>query len=197
MSEPLSDPDNVGGCLPYWVEVERLFVANRSSAASGAAAILRSHHDVEEVLQDAVIEAVKNYHTLRDPAAAQGWFKKIVARKALDRLKQRKRWTLAGSFTECDELWQVAAPHLLPEEHAELKEALRFIGRLPEQQRRAYLLRHYLGLKLGEIAEVLGCQERTVSSHLGKAQAKVDKKFGRIEQLVSSDLPVVLRGSRA
>jgi RNA polymerase sigma-70 factor (ECF subfamily) len=194
VSEPLSDPDDVCDCLPYWAEVERLFVANRSAAASGAAAILRSHHDVEEVLQDAIIDAVKRYHTLRDPDAAHGWFKKIVARKALDRLRQRKRWALAGSFTEREELWQMAAPHLPPEEHAELKEALRFIGRLPEQQRRAYLLRHYLGLKLGEIAEVLGCGDKTVSSHLRKAQAKVDKKFGRIEPLV---LPAALRGSRA
>lgn len=185
--------DNKSSGLAHWTDVEELFVTTSSAAMITATFILRSRHDAEDVVQDALVEAVRNFHQLRDTAAAQSWFRTIVARKALDLQKQRKR-----SFpSEMAEVWEVAAGNLPPERHAQVEEALRFIDRLPERQRQTYLLRHYLGLKLAEIATVLGCAEKTVTSQLRKAQAKVDKKFGEKKRPVPDAVPARLRGSKA
>jgi len=48
---------------------------------------------------------------------------------------------------------------------------------LPEQQRKVFILRHQSGLKLGEIAEILGIKEGSVKAHLFKAVANLLSHF--------------------
>lgn len=194
---PAGPDDEDRDSLPSWDAIEELFLANRTAAASGAALILRSPHDVEEVLQDSFIEAATMFHTLKDPRAANGWFRTIVARKAFDLVKKRKRSYPAGSAGQLEEVWQVASPYLPAEWQAQVNEAMKFIDSLPDKQRHAYLLRHYFGLKLREIAAALDCAEKTVTSHLRKAQDKVDKHFQEKERPAISEIPARLRGGKS
>ena len=48
------------------------------------------------------------------------------------------------------------------------REWARLLGRLPEAQRTAVVLRHVEGVPTGEIAEILGCPEGTAKSHVSR-----------------------------
>jgi RNA polymerase sigma factor (sigma-70 family) len=52
-------------------------------------------------------------------------------------------------------------------------ELLEVLDRLTAAQRAAVVMRYYLDLPTGEIAEVLGCREGTVRSHLRRGLAKL------------------------
>jgi RNA polymerase sigma-70 factor (ECF subfamily) len=54
------------------------------------------------------------------------------------------------------------------EQDLERREWARLLGRLPEVQRTAVVLRHVEGVPTGEIAEILGCPEGTVKSHVSR-----------------------------
>jgi RNA polymerase sigma-70 factor (ECF subfamily) len=52
-------------------------------------------------------------------------------------------------------------------------ELARRLLRLPESQRVAVVLRHVSDLSLAEIAQVLGCPEGTVKSHISRGLARL------------------------
>ena len=54
------------------------------------------------------------------------------------------------------------------EQDLEHREWARLLGRLPEAQRTAVVLRHVEGVPTGEIAEILGCPEGTAKSHVSR-----------------------------
>jgi RNA polymerase sigma factor (sigma-70 family) len=56
--------------------------------------------------------------------------------------------------------------------HAE-REWNELLGRLPERQRLAVLLRHVEGLPIGDVAEVLGCPEGTAKSHVSRGLTRL------------------------
>jgi RNA polymerase sigma-70 factor (ECF subfamily) len=64
-----------------------------------------------------------------------------------------------------------------PEEHLrrrELRSAVEeLLAELPEVQRLAVVLRHIVGLRLAEIAAVLGCPEGTAKSHVSRGLARL------------------------
>ena len=49
----------------------------------------------------------------------------------------------------------------------------RLLGRLPEAQRTAVVLRHVEGLPTSEIAEILGCPEGTAKSHVSRGLTRL------------------------
>jgi RNA polymerase sigma factor (sigma-70 family) len=55
-------------------------------------------------------------------------------------------------------------------EQTELAAEIRLaVGKLPRQQKAAFILRHYEHLSLDQIAEALGCSSGTVKCHLTRA----------------------------
>ena len=64
----------------------------------------------------------------------------------------------------------VAGPSVeqLVEQDVVHREWARLLGRLPEAQRTAVVLRHVEGVPTGEIAEILGCPEGTAKSHVSR-----------------------------
>jgi RNA polymerase sigma factor (sigma-70 family) len=53
------------------------------------------------------------------------------------------------------------------------REWARLLGRLPEAQRVAVVLRHVEGLPTSEIAQVLGCREGTAKSHVSRGLTRL------------------------
>ncbi|MCP3801897.1 RNA polymerase sigma factor [Allokutzneria sp. A3M-2-11 16] len=174
---------DLAGGQPSWALVEPLYTAHRPAARAAAASILGPAHDVEDIIQDATVKAAQRIHTLRDSARARSWYLSIVSRQALDRWRQRARQHQRTATSSLDQLADGLEAgrntlRVLPvEDYPALRLAFEFIDTLPGKQRTAYLLRHYFGMDRDTIAEVLGCGTATVSVHLFRAQAKVDKEF--------------------
>jgi RNA polymerase sigma factor (sigma-70 family) len=67
------------------------------------------------------------------------------------------------------------------------REWARLLGRLPEAQRTAVVLRHVEGLSIAEIAEILGCPEGTAKSHVSRGLATLRALLSRSAHTVVSE----------
>jgi RNA polymerase sigma-70 factor, ECF subfamily len=63
----------------------------------------------------------------------------------------------------------------------------RVLGRLPEAQRAAVVLRHVEGLPISEIAEILGCPDGTAKSHVSRGLATLRTLLSRPSDITESE----------
>jgi len=141
---------------------------------------LRQREDAMDAVQDAMLRLVKHY---RDKPAAE-WaplFWGILRRRIVDLQRRRKvrsivvGWFGGGRDGDGDDmpLWEPAdqGPGPLDRLHdsrsyADLAAA---VGRLPQRQREAFMLRMLEGLDVAETAQAMGCSEGSVKTHLSRA----------------------------
>ena len=155
--------------------------------------LLRNRAEAEEAVQEALVRACESIGDLRDPAAAPGWFLRIVTTMCLRNLRRRKlKRALLGWLpgkTEPD-----AAPkqeqqpediaermHAQPAEpprdalvgREELGALFQHLDQLSVQQRTALVLRYGHDHSVGEIAEMLGVELATAKTHLVRGLARL------------------------
>ena len=132
------------------------------SLYSVAYRILRDTGLAEDVLQNALVLAWRRLPKLRDPDRFEAWIHRILVHACYDESQRTRSWRasvtvlpieLAG---ESDETSQVA-------DRDELERAFRWLS---IEQRAVFVLHHYLGLPLVEVAELLGIPAGTVRSRL-------------------------------
>jgi RNA polymerase sigma-70 factor, ECF subfamily len=128
---------------------------------------LGNYQDAEDVVQQVFVRAFVDQSNRPKVAAVGPYLYRSVANGCTD---LRRRRDCAAVFRE-----ELSAEHLLarsdgPAEIAQAAEGLRraesLLGRLPKEQAEAVRLRVLDGLRLSEIAEVLGCPVNTVCSRL-------------------------------
>jgi RNA polymerase sigma-70 factor (ECF subfamily) len=140
--------------------------------------VLRHAADAEDVAQEALLKAYRNFGRLREPARFRGWLVRIAFRMALDRWRSAKRrekreteWTgpeqrAAGPTTE-----EMAASS---EFQARLEKAME---ELPEKFRLVLLLAAIQGYTLDEVSGMLGIPMGTVKSRLFFARKHLAEKL--------------------
>ncbi len=101
-------------------------------------------HDADDVVQDAFIRAYRSLRATSGPMALRPWLYMIVRNRALDELRSPQR---AGTFD--DEFALNAVPTAdaaqCVEQRDEMRRLVAEIGRLPERQRMALVLREFDG----------------------------------------------------
>lgn len=124
--------------------------------------ILRDTGLAEDALQNALVLAWRRLPHLRDADRFDAWIHRILVHACYDESQRSRHWTanvrvlpIEGPSTP-DAASDVA-------DRDELERAFR---RLPIDQRTVFVLHHYLGLPLVEIAELLGIPAGTARSRL-------------------------------
>lgn len=123
-----------------------------------------NEQDAEDVVQETFLRAYKQLHRFDGRAAFSTWLYRICANCSLDRLQKRKSrkemQPPSGAEPMAHWLDSIAAPGPSPERIAEssqfadsLNDAL---GELTAAERTAFVLRHYEGCDIPEIAAALG-----------------------------------------
>lgn len=160
--------------------------------------LLGNRAEAEEAVQDALARACENIGDLREPAAATGWFLRIVTTQCLRNLRRRrlKRKLLgwlpgmtdatldaapSGSGTELNVPEVAARMHAGGEAAASdrmvdrqvLGAMLDKLQTLSAQQRTALVLRYGHDLPVGEVATLLGVEIATAKTHLVRGLAKL------------------------
>ncbi len=146
--------------------------------------------EAEDVAVDVFVRAYRNMlKPSFQPADGQfsTWLFQIARNAAMDELRRRKRNPIQildrdvllqseekseprTSRTACDECFateigqQIAAA----------------VARLPEDQRTVIILSEYEGLSNREIAEVMGCSEKSVEARLYRARRWLRKRLARL-----------------
>lgn len=124
--------------------------------------ILRDPELAEDVLQNALVTIWRKLPNLREADRFEGWAFRILVNSCYAEAPRNRRW--ASTIRE------------LPVDHADLADDIRTIHdrdelerafrRLPLDQRAVFVLHHYLGLPLVEIAEMLEIPAGTARSRL-------------------------------
>jgi RNA polymerase sigma-70 factor (ECF subfamily) len=131
--------------------------------------ILRDTGLAEDALQNALVLAWRRLPHLREADRFEAWIHRILVHACYDEAQRSRRWSAnvrvlpVDGPTAPDETSVVAA-------RDELERAFR---RLPVEQRAVFVLHHYLGLPLVEIAELLGIPAGTARSRLHYAIAEL------------------------
>jgi RNA polymerase sigma factor (sigma-70 family) len=152
----LSDDDLVArfraGDEAAFTEIHRRF---RSPLIAFARRMLHgSGHDADDVVQDAFIRAYRGLRATDRPMTLRPWLYMIVRNRALDELRTPQR---ADAYDDAIGLAAVPAadPAQRFAERDEMRRLVAEIGRLPERQRMALVLREFDGRTHAETARAL------------------------------------------
>ena len=131
-----------------------------------ARAIVLSHEDAEDAVQDGFLHAYRALDRFRSDQPFGAWLNRIVANAALDLVRRRK-------VREAEELPDnVAMPFRDPGVADELRRRLSdALTHLTERQRAVIVLHDVEGFTHGEIGGMLGIPEGTARSDLHHARA--------------------------
>jgi RNA polymerase sigma-70 factor (ECF subfamily) len=151
--------------------------------------LLRSQEDARDVYQEAFLRVYKNIHTFRFDCSFHTWLYRIVTNICFDILRKRKIRKEEPPVMETGE-GSVDRTYGIEEDRAEgdperrlhnrqlgsrIGEALRL---LTPRERTVFELRHYQGLRLKLIGEILGTSEEAAKNCLFRATQKMRSELG-------------------
>lgn len=137
---------------------DRLFVV--------AHRILRDVGRAEDAVQQALVTAWRELPALRDADRFDAWLHRILVHACYAEAKRASKWAKVVALpvdgpTTRDSTFDI-----------DTRDALeRGFRRLPTEQRAAFVLHHYLGWSVGEIAESLGVPTETIKSRIRYARS--------------------------
>jgi len=159
------------------VDLDELYRRYAPYVAVIATRILGRDDELDDLVQDVFLGALRGISGLRDAHAIKGWLAKVTVRVAVRRLRRRKLLRalyLEGEGTPYEEL---AADGASPEHRAMLAKIYRVLDQLPAATRVIWLLRNVLGEPLHIIVEISGCSQSTVQRRLRDADALLAKEL--------------------
>jgi RNA polymerase sigma-70 factor (ECF subfamily) len=129
--------------------------------------ILRDTGLAEDALQNALVLAWRRLPKLRDPDRFEAWIHRILVHACYDESQRTRSWRTSVTVLPVELPGTSDAPSMIADRD-ELERAFR---RLSIEQRAVFVLHHYLGLPLVEVAELLGVPAGTARSRLHYAIA--------------------------
>jgi RNA polymerase sigma-70 factor (ECF subfamily) len=151
--------------------------------------LLRSPEDARDVYQEAFLRVYRNLGSFRFDCSFHTWLYRIVTNICLDYLRKRKVRREESNVVETpegpmDRMENFAedGPGGDPERHAwnaQLHEKIdRALTELSPRERMVFELRHYQGLRLRNIGEMLGTSEEAAKNCLFRATQKMRSVLG-------------------
>ncbi len=168
---------------------ERLVRTYDQSVLRIALNLLRSPEDARDVYQEAFLRVYKNINSFRFDCSFHTWLYRIVTNICLDHLRKRKVRreeppiidSAEGPIDRMERVEEESA-HADPERSlfnlqlgSRINDAL---GGLSPRERMVFELRHYQGLRLRKIGDVLGTSEEAAKNCLFRATQKMRTVLG-------------------
>ncbi|MCC5876802.1 MAG: sigma-70 family RNA polymerase sigma factor [Candidatus Sumerlaeia bacterium] len=149
--------------------------------------LVKNHEDAEEATQDAFMALMRLGSRAREIDSPRAWLLRVASNRVMDQ-KRRLSCRPEGSIQPTAQGRENEPPNLVPMEqlitcdavqrenlyHRELNDRISARAKeLPERQMLAFSLRHFQGMTLKEVAEVMECSVGAVKAHLHIATAKI------------------------
>ena len=126
--------------------------------------ILRDTGLAEDALQNALVMAWRQIPHLRDPDRFDAWIHRVLVNSCYVEARKSRRWIVnVRALPDADDAATTPDASRVTADRDELERAFR---KLPLDQRSVFVLHHYSGLSLVEIAETLGIPAGTARSRL-------------------------------
>ena len=163
---------------------ERLVRAYDQSVLRLAMNLLRSHDEARDVYQEVFLKVFRNLHNFRFDCSFHTWIYRIATNVCLDHLRRRKVRKEESTVVETpdgpvDQVTRLAeeGPAGNPERqlwNRELSQGITAaLQGLTPRERTVFELRHYEGLRLRAIGEILGTSEEAAKNCLFRATQKM------------------------
>ena len=145
-------------------EIERLYREHRATLVRLVERELRDHHDAEDVVQTAFLDAQRALERGTIPGNPRAWLT-AIALNAARRLRRRR--------LNAQPLEDYAV-----QEASRMSEIRAALTSLPREQRAAVLYRDVLGLSYGETAEQMGTTVNAVTMLLHRGRRRLRQTLG-------------------
>lgn len=156
-------------------DVDALYRRFAPYVARIAMRLLGRDDEVDDLVQDVFVEALRGLDQLRDAHAVKAWLARVTVRLAVRKLRRRRLFeALLGSRADYEKL---ASAEATPEQRAQLATIYALLDRLPARTRVIWLLRHVLGESLQAIVELTSCSQSTVQRKLREAESLLDGRL--------------------
>ncbi len=133
---------------------ERFYTSEAKSVFTSVYLMCRDKELAEDATQEAFARALERWDRLEPHPWAAGWVMTTALNVARRTLRRRRAWPMpreARNPGEAVDLWTA-------------------VRRLPRRQQEAVVLYYRMGVPVQEIAQIIGCREGTVRTHLARAR---------------------------
>lgn len=146
-----------------------------------ALGVLRDRTEAEDVAQESLLRAYRNFHRLRDRATFRSWLVRIAWRTAIDHRRAQKRREHHEEDAAQDSVRETRYVSQNAEEIAASREFERRLREeldaLPEKLRIVMVMAAVEGYDTREVAQLLQLPEGTVKSRLRLARKRLAEKL--------------------
>jgi RNA polymerase sigma-70 factor (ECF subfamily) len=152
---------------------------------------VRDSDDAKDVYQEVFIRVYRSLKNFEFRSEFSTWIFRITTNVCLTYKSRKKEQFMVPLQEEFEEdnfqirKFELISDEKSPEEESLSKDLQNFIGNavdsLSERQRITFVLKHYEGYKIREIAEMLNCKEGTVKKYLFDAIKNLRKKLKPLE----------------
>lgn len=143
-----------------------------------------SREDALDVAQEALLKAYRKIDSWEPTGGFLSWLMRLTSNQAIDHLRRRKRHQHQSLEEAQGGAERAAAAEKVGMDVARQAQAQEIESRvqaalsvLSPAQRTVFVLRHYEGMALAEIAPVLGCTVGSVKVHLFRALKKMQSEL--------------------
>jgi len=147
-----------------------------------AYSLVNNSSDAEDIYQEVFIRVYKNLYRFRFKSEFSTWLYRIVVNYCINFRKRKSRtrfYSIDMEKEDSIENWKISLKYENndPEDivlNKELSNQINMaLDRLSAQQKTVFILRHYQGHKLKEIAKIMKCTEGTIKNYLFRATQKM------------------------
>jgi RNA polymerase sigma-70 factor (ECF subfamily) len=162
------------------IDFESLFRSYARYVAGVAFRILGRDGDLDDVVQDVFVRAIKGLKRCDHPAELKSWLATVTVRVASRRLRQRRlrQWL---SLDDAPNYENVAGPQASGEERLFLQRVFTVLDDLPVSARVAWVLRYLEGEPLEVVARQCDCSLATAKRRIAHAQAEIERRVAADE----------------
>lgn len=137
-----------------------------------AKTLLFSDADCADAIQEAIVKAFANLHTLRQDSYVKTWLVRILINECYAIMRREKRIVSLEDYQQEEQAVEI-------KDYSDLYEAL---GQLPKESRLCVTLYYLEGYSVKETAKLLDISESAVKNRLARARARLRSE---LEQAVT------------
>lgn len=150
-------------------QLGQLIIASEETLYHVAKSLLASDADCADAIQEAIVKAFTNLHTLRQDSYAKTWLVRILINECYALMRREKRLVSLEDYQQPETAGE-------PEDYSDLYDAVR---KLPPDIRICIILYYLEGYSIKETAKVLKVTESTVKNRLARARTRMRKELER------------------
>ena len=132
-----------------------------------AKTLLYSDADCADAIQEAIVKAFSNLHTLREDSYAKTWLVRIVINECYAIMRKEKRVVSIEDYT----------PEETAQETVDYSDLYEAISHLPEEARLSVTLYYMEGYSVKEIAGIMETTESAVKNRLARARSRLREEL--------------------